>query len=87
MTAAAGRSAAGRVVRMRTWRGSPGLAAGDLPQGQHPAFVLAFADSQARRGIGEVVEVCSRPSSPAQLAMANAVPGRSGMSLPVSFLR
>src|SRR5208282_3872026 len=28
---------------------------GDLPQGQHAAFVLAFADSQADGGVGEVV--------------------------------
>ena len=37
--------------------GVAGLAAGDLPQGQHAAFMLAFADGQVRRGVGEVVGV------------------------------
>ena len=37
--------------------GVAGLAAGDLPQGQHAAFMLAVADSQGDGGVSEVVGV------------------------------
>src|SRR5271165_5300560 len=57
--------------------GVAGLAAGDLPQLQHAAFMLAFADDQADGGVGEVVlagaAVVARPAGGAE-----RVPGQVG---------
>ena len=87
MTAAAGSAAAGPGGQDVDLAGVAGLAAGDLPQLQHAAFMLAFADGQADGGVGEVVLARAAVVAGASWRWLNASPGRSGMSLPVSFLR